>query len=86
MEDSRTTPAEVRGLEMLQRGLEWLVAPARLTLQDERTPWKLEETWRRPPPPLTVRARLEVGGMGGTGRVTTVRFPPVRFTVTEAHG
>ena len=86
MEDSRTTPVDVRGLEVLQRGLDWLVAPASWTLQDERTPWKLEETWRRPFPPLTVRAKLEVGGMGGTGRVTTVRFPPVRFTLTEIHG
>ena len=86
MEDSRTTPVDVRGLKVLQSGLDWLVPLASWTLQDERTPWKLEETWRRPFPPLTVRAKLEVGGMGGTGRVTTVRFPPVRFTLTETHG
>ena len=87
MEDSKTTPADVRGLVVLHRGLEWLAAaPASWMFQDERTPWKLEETWRSPFPPLTVRARLDVGGMAGTGRVTTVRFPPARFTVTDKDG
>ena len=87
VEDSRKTPLfVVLGLLLLQRGREWLTALSRWTFQDESVPWKLDETWRSPFPPLTVRARLEVGGMGGTGRVTTVRFPPVRFTLTETHG
>ena len=87
MEDSRKTPLfVVLGLLLLQRGREWLTALSRWTFQEERVPWKLDETWRSPLPPLTVRARLEVGGTGGTSRVATFRSPPVRFTVTEMHG
>ena len=87
MEDSRKTPLfVVLGLLLLQRGREWLTGPSSWTFQEESVPWKLDETWRSPLPPLTVRARLEVGGMGGTSRVATFRSPPVRFTVTEMHG
>ena len=87
MEDSRKTPLfVVLGLLLLQRGREWLSAPSRWTFQEESVPWKLDETWRSPLPPLTVRARLEVGGTGGTSKVATFRSPPVRFTVTEMHG
>ena len=87
MEDSRKTPLfVVLGLLLLQRGREWLTAPSSWTFQEERVPWKLDETWRSPLPPLTVRARLEVGGTGGTSRVATFRSPPVRFTVTEMQG